>query len=487
MQKFLPKSGLLVLMSSLAWLGFHSATSASRTGELNAGQASVLVDWETRFQKMDGFGSSVRVFDDPHVFDNFDRKTGRALTVMRRPYQDQVLDALYLDLGLTRLRPIYEGNEAERHNDNADPDRIDPAGFEFSWKRNDAYLDLARRAEERGATTVYPTSITFQDWLGGESRPEEAAELIVARILRWRQLGIELDYYSVINEPGYRRGGFWSGEFIRDVVKIAGPWLRKNKLETKFVVPDDWGPGEAYERSRVILADPDARKYIGALAYHLYSGSAEDLNNMKALGEQYDLPVWMTEYSPSDKTYWRRFYGKRYDGPLDWAILIDDMVVKYGVSAIDYMWGFFGQWEKPSTNLLRLKYSGPLYQGFERGAEYFATRQYSRFVRPGARRSAAESSDPDIRVSAFEGDEGWTIVLLNTGAVPKQAEVRFQTGGPADETVFRATRTTKADMGATLPPVAVQNSGFDADLPPGSITTFSTLKFEGGKAVRVVN
>lgn len=39
--------------------------------------AVVTVDGSVRHQTMDGFGSSVRLFDDPHVFENFNAATGR--------------------------------------------------------------------------------------------------------------------------------------------------------------------------------------------------------------------------------------------------------------------------------------------------------------------------------------------------------------------------------------------------------------------------
>ncbi len=67
--------------------------------------ATVSVDGSVRYQRMDGFGTSVRVFDDPHVFENFNPVTGRAATVLTIAQQDQVLDRLYTDLKLTRVRP----------------------------------------------------------------------------------------------------------------------------------------------------------------------------------------------------------------------------------------------------------------------------------------------------------------------------------------------------------------------------------------------
>jgi O-glycosyl hydrolase len=78
--------------------------------------ASLFIDSTVQHQSIDGFGSSARVFDDPHVFGNFDDHTGRAATRMTASQQADVLDRLYVDLGLTRLRPIFErgGIELER-------------------------------------------------------------------------------------------------------------------------------------------------------------------------------------------------------------------------------------------------------------------------------------------------------------------------------------------------------------------------------------
>src|SRR5829696_700779 len=64
--------------------------------------ATVLVDGGVRYQAMDGFGTSFRVFDDPHVFDNFNPSTARAATVLTAAQQDQILDRLYTDLKLNR-------------------------------------------------------------------------------------------------------------------------------------------------------------------------------------------------------------------------------------------------------------------------------------------------------------------------------------------------------------------------------------------------
>ncbi len=463
---------VLIGLSGSDWLRSLKTASSSIAG---SGPVRIAIDSKVRYQTMNGFGTSALVFDDPHVFDNFDKKTRRAATILSREQQDEILDRLYVDLGLTRLRPTFGIGGFEPINDNDDPDVTDLARFDFSWKQNDAQVELAKRAMARGASTIFPTSLGFEDWMRGAAAAPEAAEWIMTRIRRWRELGVELRYYSVINEPGYRRGRIWSGEFIRDVIKLLGPKLRAEGFETLFVVPDDWGPKQAYERSKVILADQEARKYVGALAYHLYRGSRTDLENMKRLSLKYNLQIWMTEYSLGARYYWKKFYNKKHLDFLDWAVLINDMIVYYHVSAVDYMWGFFGEWEPPVTNLIRLKYDGARYRGYELSKQYYATGQFSKYVRPGARRVDAVSSSPAVKVSAYVQEGDLTIVALNTASMGLSVDVSFDTGGPGDGAVLRATRTTARENGVSLPSVTVSGSRFSATLPARSITTFTTI------------
>lgn len=90
-----------------------------------------------------------------------------------------------------------------RVNDNDDPDVTDLTRYNFSWKRNDAHVELAKRAKARGVKTIYPTSIGFEGWMATNRVPAapEAAKWIMTRIRRWRELGVELQYYSVIGDP----------------------------------------------------------------------------------------------------------------------------------------------------------------------------------------------------------------------------------------------------------------------------------------------
>ena len=67
-------------------------------------------------------------------------------------------------------------------------------------------------------------------------------------------------------------------------------------------------------------------------------------------------------------------------------------------------------------------------------------------------------------------------VALNTAGTGLRVDVGFNGGVPGDGTVLWATRTTAHENGVWLPSVTVGESGFSADLPAGSITTFTTIE-----------
>ena len=222
-------------------------------------------------------------------------------------------------------------------------------------------------------------------------------------------------------------------------------------------VPDDLNAGQAYNRLQVILSDPQARQYVGALAYHLYGGSSSDKNNIKQLSKQYGIPVWMTEWSNGG------------NNGMGWANTIHDHVSQYGISALDYMWGYFGQWEPSSTNLITLKYSGAQYLGYELNKHYYTMGQYSRFVRPGSQRIEAISTDQAVKVTAYKDGQDIIVVAINNGGTKT---VQFNLNGISDVTRVNPIRTSETENWAVLDSIAVSGSTFMAILSANSITTF---------------
>jgi O-glycosyl hydrolase len=432
--------------------------------------ADVVIDGAIRHQTMDGFGSSVRVFDDPHVFENFNPATGRAATVLTTEQQNQVLDKLYGDLKLTRVRPASPdtavGAGIEPVNDNTNPGVTDLSKFNFSWKNLDAHVDYIVRARERGVTTSFLSPLSREAWMGTTTAADvaEYSEWLLAQVKRAADRGVRFPFLSISNEPSYTRNTM-SGAFIRDVIKNLGPRLRAEGFQTTFVTPDDVRSSNAAAKAQVILSDPIAREYVGALATHLYDEPVSNVSQLKMLADQYQLPLWMTEF-----TMGAMGTTGRAETPIGWASLMHELISTYNVSAVDYLWGFFGEWEGNATTLISLNNTGSVYDGYTLNKTYYTTGQFSRFIEPGSTRVEALSSDASIQTTAYVSNSELVLVAINTGHVGQ--EVTFDITGLPDLQEFQGFRTSSAENWAIISPLPATNSSFTATLPGNSVTTF---------------
>ena len=426
------------------------------TGILFAQNVTISIDANNAYQTMDGFGTSLRVFNDPHIIGGTTSDPMTSGLIISTAQEDNILDLLYNDLKLTRVRPATgEDGPIEDPNDNNDPNNAVISQFDFGWKKMDAHIDYVSRVIPRGVTTYFPSTIKIESWMT-ISNPEEYAEWAFMIIKRWKDQGYELPYYSIINEPGYSRGGIWPGSYIRDCIKLLGPKLDVAGIQTKLVIPDDLNADEAFTRSQVILADSVARSYIGALAYHLYGGNNANKTAMMLLGQQYNIPIWMTEYSRPDA--------------FAWGNQIHDVIANYGVSAVDHMWGFFGQQETNGSQLISLNFTGTNYTGYTINKQYYVTGQYSKFIPFGSQRIGALSSNSDVKVTAYKDGTNIAIVVINNHSNPQS--VGFSLNGLSNITTLKSVRTSLTENLNSLSDITVLNDSFSTTLPANSITTF---------------
>ena len=438
------------IASSLVPGGSCPATPAP----LPAADVTVTLDPAQRFQTIQGFGTTQRLFDDPHTTETFDAATRRAAVIPPASEQARILDALYRDLGLTRVR--FHPEAVEPVNDNADPGSADLSKFELGWKGADGHIAAVKSLIPRGLTTYYASPLRVESWMN-ESNPDEYVEWAMVQLRHWKQQGLEMPYYSIMNEPAYYGEiKSWSTAWLLSVTKKLGARLAAEGIRTKLVVTDEVTPVLAYPQLQTILADAQARQYIGAVSYHLYDRGKE--REIAQLAKQHGIPVWMSEYStPGD---WR-----------EWANLMHQLLAEYDVSAVDYMWGFFGDWDR--SQLVRIKVSGSSYAGFDMNRQYYVMGQYSRFARPGAVRIAAASSDQEVKVVAFLQGDKPVVVVTNTGG--RDRSVLFELASAASCGVrIEGVRTSESDNWTSLPEVTLDQPRFVATAAAGSVTTFVT-------------
>ncbi len=421
---------------------------------------------------MDGFGTTERVFDDPHVFNNFDNTTRRALTTMTTTQQDDILDKLYRDLKLTRVRTAAAGDNGglEVTNDNSDPNVTDRSKFTLAWKLLDAHCDYITRAKSRGVTTYFNSPINRESWMGTTTANDAAeyAEWLLVQVQRCSELGVNFPYLAVANEPSYTRNTM-SGAFVRDVIKNLGPRLRANGFNTMFVVSDDIRSTDAQGTMNTILSDATARQYVGALAFHLYDEPMSNVSKMRTIAQTYNLPLWMTEFSVNALPT-----AGLTQSAFGWGDMMHDLISTYSVSAVDYIWGFFGQWQGDNLMLLRLNTNSggsEPYTGYTIEKAYYVIGQYSKYVWPGDVRVSASSTDSNVKVTAYKNGSVTTIVAINDNSTDQS--VQFNLNNLSDGTL-QAVRTSTTENWASLPSVTVASGTFTTTLTANSITTFTT-------------
>lgn len=398
------------------------------------------------YQIMEGFGGSARTMDDAHVWSGAHRGMVPRLGNGERT---ELFNKIYSELGLTRVR--YTPDKGE------------------SYRDADRYIAHTKDALSAGAEVYFLSPLRLEDGTN-ESNPEAYVEHAFGVILYWKSKGLELPFYSIINEPGYSRSGIVSKEFIKAAVKLLGKKLKEAGIKTKFVITDDWTPDEAYRRCVYILDDADARQYIGALAYHLYGGSSESRQKIAALSKKYGIPVWMTEFSDASYT--------GTDGAMNWALAIHGLIVQDNVSAVDYMWAMFGdysenQWPGNSLIVLKQDSNGLNYRGYQLNSMYHGMAHYSQYVRPGYIRNSATSSDSQVKISAFKKNNSVVLVVLNEANEKKQVDIVLN-----DLATIKALEAVQSTGDVVLKPLASilkENNRFVMSLPPRSITSFAGL------------
>ena len=379
---------------------------------------TITVDPSTKYQTIDGFGTTMGMFDSPHLNGVHNSNVGGIS--MTQAEKDTIYDLLYSrtkGIGLNRLRvhliePGWQPEEGARIN--ADMGYPGPTGS--------AVMEFIRQSKLRNPALLTGFQIgRFDSWINKNTDP-----LIIARYIKTgldyaRANGHEPDWVGVVNEPTLAPVSF-SPEKLRDITIALKNLLAADGYLTRASAPDDVADGAGAPKAAVILADPQARSFLKSLSIHLYTD--ESPTEMMALSKQYNLPLWMTEYGDGDTR------------DLMWASnIVHEMLVTYNCAAVDMLFGFIGSTANgaPNASYISLISNGPAYLGYKIASSYYQTGHWSRYVTRGSVRIEAASTNPSIKASAFLVDGKKVIVLINKGGGNEAVTI------PAGN--FRAIRT----------------------------------------------
>jgi len=328
------------------------------------------------------------------------------------------------------------------------------------WMKWNNRVDNGTQQNSAPAYNRAPTAATNQ--LKPENY-EEFAESCVAycRIFK-REIGVDLYGLSIQNEPRFSQSYqscVYDGEALRDLIKVVGRRLKKEGITTKLFLPEDVGWLDGVRNMTLpTLNDPEARQYVGMVATHGYaldgispaSTDATTWQTMSGWGQPYNLPLWMTETSG---------FKNNDEGAMALAKAIYTALRFGNVSA----WVFWTL----STGTLD-EYSLMNSQG-AKSKRYYVSKQFYRYVRPGAVRVDAATTDAELLPLAFMKDGLPTFVVSNVGKAEKAIRIK----GDSGITQYQVFRTSSSENCKEL--MAVK-AGNPVTIPAQGVVTLVAVK-----------
>jgi O-glycosyl hydrolase len=287
-------------------------------------------------QTVDGFGSTTVSL----VYPNGDHLGAYRQAAIAAAYGTVGISLGTVSVGVVEAPANATDVYGQRGNDNSSPAVMNPSGFNFAGSDDmlQRVLVPARAFGYAGLQLGPLVSLAGPlDWLKPirasdyERYLDEVAEHVLAVMQHWRDAyGLTPRLVHLFNEPttGALELQSTSIHEMVDIVKRVGARLRgAGFADVKFIVPNEETISRSLEAARAILEDAVARQYVGVIGYHAYPyGSAyssprrilttsgngtpdasarAELEELKALSQQYNVPVWLTEVSegPGNQDY----------------------------------------------------------------------------------------------------------------------------------------------------------------------------------------
>jgi O-glycosyl hydrolase len=271
----------------------------------------------------------------------------------------------------------------------------------------------------------YLCGVPGETCASGDARPGYAAYL-AGQAKGFAASGIPLEAVDFVNEPEI--GPAYASMYMTpaqaaNFVPYLGRALQAAHLPTRVACCDAEGwlddpaagfdGGQAY--TNAVLSDPAAARYVSVITAHGYTAPPSvPLTTQR--------PVWESEWG--DFGTWNPAWdgGTSGDG-FTWAADILSAFTHGDVSAFFYWWGASAS--TANSGLIQVQGSA-----VNLSKRYWAFAAFGRFIRPGAVRPGATSTDSGLEVSAFRNRDGSRVTkILNAGTTDQPVTLRGAGGG----------------------------------------------------------
>ncbi|MCC6953948.1 MAG: hypothetical protein IT290_07510 [Deltaproteobacteria bacterium] len=366
-------------------------------------------------------------------------------------FKDEITDRLVNELGITRVRlevnpaientvdyqQQYLNGQITRQewkcrnfstvNDNSDPNSLNPAGF--IWRLLDEKIDsviipLRQRVAANGeAFWTNLTYVAFTDiWnnCGGlgltnaHTNPQEYAEFMLAIFQHMQsKYGFVPDSVELYLEPDNVTIPIsWNGTQLGQVLVATQAKLSANGFNPKYVAPSTMNMSTAVTYFDQLAAVPGALQHVSEISYHRYTGvSLSALQQIASRAVQHNKRTSQLE-----------FIGASYEN------LHEDLTVGRNSTWAQFTLAYSECAEAPQFPCGN--YSNPPSASDDIGGNYYLIddsstnytiymgsrtkllRQYMKFIRPGAVRIAASTTQSNLDPVAFINPGGKYVVVV---------------------------------------------------------------------------
>jgi len=445
-------------------------------GDAGSSDPTIVIDPETTYQTMDGFGASIT------------DSSAAVLSALPPAQRDETMRKLFdpvEGIGISFLRqPVgssdFTSTAAHYTYDDVAPGKTDFLQRSFTIAHDQKeILPLLRQAKALNPQlTIMATPWSPPAWMktgdslvGGMLKPGVTysaayAAYLTRFVLAYKAAGVPIDYLTVQNEPQNRTPDGYPGTDMpvvdeARVISLLGPMLKVASPRTKILGYDhNWATHPNDAANTPAGRDPEtdypakllrtnAAKWIAGTAFHCYYG---DPSAQTALHQQFpDKGIWFTECSGSH-------------GPADPPAQVFSDTLKWHARTITI--GVTRNWAKTTANWnIALDENGGPHLGgcgtctglvtthadgsVSTDAEYFTIGHLSKFVKPGAVRIASTSF----------GTTGWNGQIM---------DVAFRNPDGSTALVVHNENDDPRSFS-----VAVGGKSFHYTLPGGSLATFT--------------
>jgi O-glycosyl hydrolase len=464
------------VLPGLVTLAMSAAGVAAVSGPAAAADTATI-NGATTFQTMAGFGASEAFGEADTVMNASSAVQQQALGLLYSPTSGAGLTILRneisADAGITieptapsspTATPAYSalGNDQGQEwfaqqiktdfgVTNVFADAWSPPGF---MKTNDSAIN--------GGTLCGVPSATC----GSGDWRQAYANYLVQYAKDYAADGIPLSYIGPENEanigPAYDSMLLTPAQ-TANFLDVFGPTLASSGLPVKMECCATEGWDTAQQYAAAIEADPTANADTPVFTSHGYTQAPAS-----ALAG-WTKPAWETEWSTFE-TWDPAWDDNMAASGLTWAQHIYTGLTASNLAAFLYWWGS----TTPSENgdnegLIQINGSTVTASG-----RLWAFANYSRFVRPGAVRIAANSSNSADDLTAFKNTDGSVaIVALNTAQTADPVTFSLSGTGTANGATVTPYLTNASSDTAAQAAIPVSGSAFIATVPARSLVTYS--------------